>query len=102
MLNNNALNAVRACFTGNISRAEYQAQGSWISAEVTGVQTTEDGHVRATFEIPALYAGAYVTGVRLYDADGNIWVEETTNIRMPTGETGLTYTMDLAVEEDTP
>jgi len=100
MLNNNALNAVRATFTSNLSRAEYRAGAAWISADITGTQTTEDGRVLVTFEIPATYRGAYITGVRLYDASDNIWVEETTNIQMPTDDTALTYTMELTVEED--
>ena len=76
-----------------IRYAEYKVGNTWHRTDIQTKQILSDGRVEVVFVIDHTIAGSItVTGVRLYDANGDLVGSKTTSITRADATEGISYT----------
>lgn len=76
-----------------IRYAEYKVGNTWYRTDIQTAQILSDGRVEVVFVIDHTIAGNItVTGVRLYDRNGDLIGSKTTSITRADATEGISYT----------
>lgn len=79
-----------------IRYAEYKVGSTWHRTDIQTAQILSDGRVEVVFVIDHTVAGNItVTGVRLYDANGDKIGEKATSITRADATEGISYTVRI-------
>jgi len=81
-----------------IRYAEYQVSGVWHRTDIQTAQILSDGRVEIVFLIDHTIAGNItVTGVRLYDYNGDLVGSKVTSITRADATEGISYTVRFRI-----
>lgn len=87
---------LRTRIMNEIRYAEYQVSGTWHRTTIQTSQLLSDGRVEVAFIIDHTIAGNItVTGVRLYDENGDKIGEKSTSITREDATEGISYTVRI-------
>lgn len=93
-LDSSYLSRKRTQIMREIRYAEYKVGSTWYRTDIQTSQILADGRVEVVFVIDHTIAGNItVTGVRLYDANGDKIGEKTTSITRADATEGIAYTV---------
>ena len=88
------LGRLRTRVMKEIRYAEYKVGSTWYRTDIQTSQILSDGRVEVVFVIDHTVAGNItVTGVRLYDENGEKIGEKTTSITRADATEGISYTV---------
>ena len=95
-----ALTMLRNAIVSNISTARYKANGSYISAPISGTEVSQDGHVYITFMMDAPVSGnVSITEVQLLDYSGQVMASKAESITCTAPQEGIYYRFDFFIQE---
>lgn len=97
-LDSDYLTRIRNRVKNEIRYAEYQVSGTWHRVDIQTAQILSDGRVEVVFVIDHTIAGNItVTGVRLYDFNGELIGSKTTSITREDATEGISYTVRFKI-----
>jgi len=92
-LDSGYLNRKKQQMMNEIRYAEYKVGDTWHRTDIQTAQILSDGRVEVVFVIDHTIAGSItVTGVRLYDRNGELVGSKTTSITREDATEGISYT----------
>ena len=91
-----ALQAVRDYVCGQITYAMCNVDGTWTRTDITSAQTLEGGYIAIGFMVPPGNE-AEVTGIRLHDAQGVVWLEQEVSIHRSANDESLYFSARIKV-----
>ena len=97
-----AIEGYRKFTERTIQKARYKLGSVWHEAEVVRKERMADGRVAVYIPIiPQSSTAVTVTGMELYDKDGNLWASKSESIRLERIQASVLYrfTFDLHEEE---
>ena len=80
MMTEHALEKVCEFVKDNLAYAMYEANGVWMRSELVLIEVKDDGTIAASFDITVSAESTHITAVRLYDANDEIWNEQSVSI----------------------
>ena len=100
MLTEKAIEGYKHYTERTIKRAQYRLGSTWYDAEVSRKERMPDGRVAVYFSIIPAQPTVTISGVRLYDSDGNLWAEKTESIKLTSAQEGVLYRFTFDIHEE--
>ena len=72
----NGINDIREFIKRDVVYAEYQASGTWRRIKIDDIRSLSDGRL-GIYILFGTDAPNNITGIRLYNAAGQIWAQDT-------------------------
>ena len=98
MLQTAAYKDFRNFIKRRIYSAQYRVGSTYYSANISGIDITDDGTVRVKIPIPHGTAGT-INQVRLFNVEGELWVSKDVNIVLETSRTHFMQWFNFAISE---
>lgn len=92
-----ALQKVREFVRDQLAGGAYQLDGEWVRCALHTVEVLGNGSVTASIELPISDRELLITGVRLYDTEDLMWLEQTVNITCKPGEEYMYFNARIRV-----
>ena len=100
MLTPNAMAGFKDYVKATVEHAEYKIGSTWYRASLLDMYVDSGGRVCIDFTIDPTQGGTVtVSGVRLYDIAGQIWLEKVESIVRQGNQQGIFYRFTIAITE---
>lgn len=101
MLTDKAIEGYKRHTEKIIGHAQYRLGSTWHTVQISRKERMSDGRVAVYFPIiPQASGQVTISGVRLYDTDGELWAEKAESIKIESVQEGVLYRFTFDIHEE--